>query len=64
MIVTRDDTRPTAAATGAADAAAAAANEAIRRYVRAHGNRPWGEREAAELARLRRVWLAAIRTAA
>ncbi|GAA2055184.1 hypothetical protein N0X72_22125 [Streptomyces carpaticus] len=62
MIVTRDDTRPTAAATGAADAAAA--NEAIRRYVRAHGNRPWGEREAAELARLRRVWLAAIRTAA
>ncbi|MFB4192940.1 hypothetical protein [Streptomyces carpaticus] len=62
MIVTRDDTRPTATTTGAADAAAA--NEAIRRYVRAHGNRPWGEREAAELARLRRVWLAAIRTAA
>ncbi|AKG45690.1 hypothetical protein ACWD33_25590 [Streptomyces xiamenensis] len=61
MIVTCDDA-PTTAATGADDAAAA--NEAIRRYVRAHGNRPWGEREAAELARLRRMWLAAIRAAA
>lgn len=40
---------------------AAAANEAIRSYIRAHGSRPWGSEECAELARLRAQWLAAIR---
>lgn len=37
------------------------ANEAIRAFVRAHGDRPWGEAESAELNRLRAVWLAAVR---
>lgn len=39
---------------------AAAANEAIRDYVRQHGDRPWGEQERAELHRLRTRWLQAV----
>ncbi|MDB1087766.1 hypothetical protein PJ985_09335 [Streptomyces sp. ACA25] len=46
----REDSRPDAEQ----------ANEAIRRYVQAHGSRPWGEEERAELQRLRSVWLRAI----
>lgn len=42
---------------------AAAANEAIRRYVRLHGARPWGPAERAELDRLRTAWLQAMRPA-
>ncbi|GAA1913477.1 hypothetical protein GCM10009716_23790 [Streptomyces sodiiphilus] len=38
-----------------------AANEAIRRYVRKHGGRPWGARERAELDRLRSSWIKAVR---
>jgi hypothetical protein len=34
------------------------ANEALRRYVRAHGPGPWSREELAVLTRLRRAWLA------
>ncbi|MTE18510.1 hypothetical protein F0L17_05075 [Streptomyces sp. TRM43335] len=37
----------------------AQANEAIRAFVRAHGDRPWSRAELAELDRLRAVWRAA-----
>lgn len=37
----------------------AQANEAIRAFVRAHGDRPWSRAELAELDRLRTVWRAA-----
>ncbi|MDB1088596.1 hypothetical protein PJ985_13570 [Streptomyces sp. ACA25] len=37
------------------------ANQAIRVYVRAHGTRPWGAKERAELQKLYEVWRAAVR---
>ncbi|MBL1066932.1 hypothetical protein [Streptomyces sp. 7-21] len=51
----------TAAPTAPGTRDAAAANEAIRRYVLDHGDRPWNAAERAELDRLRRAWLAAVR---
>jgi hypothetical protein len=52
---------PSPAADGVRLPAAAVANEAVRRYVRAHGDRPWTPEELAELAGLRRLWLEAER---
>jgi len=40
---------------------AADANEAVRRYVRAHGDRPWTAVDLEQLAELRRLWLEAER---
>ncbi|MFD1833248.1 hypothetical protein ACFSJS_26945 [Streptomyces desertarenae] len=37
----------------------AQANEALRAFVRAHGDRPWSRAELAELDRLRAAWRAA-----
>ncbi|GAA2408641.1 hypothetical protein GCM10010420_41200 [Streptomyces glaucosporus] len=34
----------------------AQANEALRAFVRAHGDRPWTRQELAELDRLRVLW--------
>lgn len=34
------------------------ANERLRAFVLAHGPGPWSRAELAELARLRRAWLA------
>ncbi|GAA2461605.1 hypothetical protein [Streptomyces macrosporus] len=34
----------------------AQANEALRAFVRAHGDRPWTRKELAELDRLRVLW--------
>ncbi|MFP8887794.1 MULTISPECIES: hypothetical protein [Streptomyces] len=39
----------------------AQANEALRAFVRAHGDRPWSRAELAELDRLRSLWRAAER---
>ncbi|HEX5568693.1 MAG TPA: hypothetical protein VFY14_17510 [Streptomyces sp.] len=39
----------------------AQANEALRAFVRAHGDRPWTRAELAELDRLRALWRAAER---
>lgn len=39
----------------------AAANDALRAFVRAHGDRAWTPAELAQLARLRDAYLAAVR---
>ncbi|HZG06297.1 MAG TPA: hypothetical protein VE546_22440 [Streptomyces sp.] len=39
----------------------AEANEALRAFVRAHGDRPWTLTELAELDRLRALWREAAR---
>lgn len=39
----------------------AAANDAVRAFVRAHGDRAWNPPELAELERLRAAYLAAVR---
>jgi len=37
------------------------ANEAVRRYVMAHGDRPWTAVDLEQLSELRRLWLEAER---
>lgn len=39
------------------------ANRAVREFVRRHGSVPWTREDLEELARLRRVWLDAVRVA-